>query len=104
MREESPVVEQRIRAGHPLIISGAFSSGEHSILTRFGRGYTDAHAGRFAASTRSTFLVHKEYPLCTGDPRIVPGRHILRASLDTVRASLHPLVAAQFLNPHVFSA
>lgn len=50
-------------------------------------------------------LVHKEYPVCTADPRIVNGssRPILEASMATLRASLHPLVGAQFLNKNVFA-
>jgi len=49
--------------------------------------------------------VHKEFPVCTADPRIVNGtsRPIPEASMATLRATLHPLVGAQFLNPHVFA-
>lgn len=49
--------------------------------------------------------MHKEFPVCTADPRIVNGlsRPIRDASMETLRSTLHPLVGAQFLNQHVFA-
>ena len=50
-------------------------------------------------------MVHKEFPVCTADPRIVNGssQPIPEASMSTLRATLHPLIGAQFLNQHVFA-
>lgn len=49
--------------------------------------------------------MHKEFPVCSADPRIVNGESqpIPEASMAALRASLHPLVGAQFLNQHVFA-
>ncbi len=58
-----------------------------------------------AVGAGAELLVHKEFPVCTADPRIVNGasRPIEEASMGALRASLHPLVGAQFLNQHVFA-
>lgn len=90
----------------PIIISGALRmSAEERMLRRFWRGYSDANAGRLAVFSKGELLVHKEFPVCTADPRVVNGssQPIPEASMETLRASLHPFVGAQFLNQHVFA-
>lgn len=106
MGQEIEAVHQRVRERHDLIISGALRmSARDKMLTLYWRGYTDANAWRLAVGAWSELLVHKEFPVCTADPRIVNGtsRPIPEASMATLRATLHPLVGAQFLNPHVFA-
>ena len=58
-----------------------------------------------AVGAGAKLLVHKEFPVCTADPRIVNGasRPIPEASMATLRTTLHPFVGAQFLNQHVFA-
>ena len=58
-----------------------------------------------AVGAGAKLLVHKEFPVCTADPRIVNGasRPIEEASMGAIRDTLHPLVGAQFLNQHVFA-
>lgn len=58
-----------------------------------------------AVGADAQLLVHKEFPVCTADPRIVNGfsRPIPEASMDAIRATLHPLIGAQFLNKYVFA-
>lgn len=106
MREEIGVVHSRVRESHNLLISGALRMHPRDkMLALYWRGYTDANAGRLAVGAGAELLVHKEFPVCTADPRIVNGasRPIPEASMSALRASLHPLVGAQFLNQHVFA-
>ncbi len=106
MRDEIGVVHSRVRESHNLLISGALRMHPRDkMLALYWRGYTDANAGRLAVGAGAELLVHKEFPVCTADPRIVNGasRPISEASMATLRASLHPLVGAQFLNQHVFA-
>ncbi len=106
MGEEISTVHQRVREGHRLIIAGALRMHPRDkMLLKYWRGYTDASAGRLAVGAGAELLVHKEFPVCTADPRIVNGasRPIPEASMDALRASLHPFVGAQFLNQHVFA-
>lgn len=107
MREQSDIVMSRVRESHNLIISGALRmDARDKMLLRFWRWYTDANAGRLAVGAGAELLVHKEFPVCTADPRIVNGssRPIQEASMETLRATLHPLVGAQFLNRYVFAS
>jgi hypothetical protein len=106
MGQEIGAVHQKVRERNDLIISGALRmSPRDKMLALYWRGYTDANAGRLAVGSWSELLVHKEFPVCTADPRIVNGtsRPISEASMATLLATLHPLVGAQFLNPHVFA-
>lgn len=106
MREEIGDVHKRVRESHDLLISGALRMHPRDkMLALYWRGYTDANAGRLAVGARAELLIHKEFPVCSADPRIVNGasRPIPEASMATLRASLHPLVGAQFLNYHVFA-
>ncbi len=106
MRERIEDVYRRVKESHNLIISGALRMNlRDRMLALYWRGYTDANAGRLAVGAWAELLVHKEYPVCTADPRIVNGssQPIPEASMSALRASLHPLVGAQFLNPHVFA-
>lgn len=106
MGQQIESVHQRVRERHDLIISGALRmSARDKMLVLYWRGYTDANAWRLAVGAWSELLVHKEFPVCTADPRIVNGlsRPIRDASMETLRCTLHPLVGAQFLNQHVFA-
>lgn len=106
MRDEIGVVHSRVRESHNLLISGALRMHPRDkMLALYWRGYTDANAGRLAVGAGAKLLVHKEFPVCTADPRIVNGasRPIPEASMATLRTTLHPFVGAQFLNQHVFA-
>lgn len=107
IREQSDTVMSKVRESHNFIISGALRmDARDKMLLRFWRWYTDANAGRLAVGAGAELLVHKEFPVCTADPRIVNGssRPIKEASMETLRATLHPLVGAQFLNQYVFAS
>lgn len=98
-------IRSRVYNTHDLVISGALRlNPREKMLVRYWRWYTDANAGDLAGD-RAELCVHKEEPVCSADPKIVwksNSRPIERASLVTIRSSLHPLIRAQFLNPHVF--